>query len=125
MRTSLWVAIGLVGAVSAPPPAVGQDTQVPAERSSASTGAQADARQPKSVDGLTLESQGYAGVFIEAPIGKVSVGPEFVDGAPVYVRRTTATSGITVMEISTSPFLFDLPSEGHSQTVRSDQPASW
>lgn len=64
-------------------------------------------------------------MFVEPPIGKVRVGPEFVEGDAVYVRRTTASAGILVVEVSTSPFMLEMLSNEHHAEVRSDQPASW
>jgi hypothetical protein len=127
MRTTLCVVIGFTFVVGLVPAAFAQDSRVSDQGNSAGSVVEADERQPRydSLDGLRVESQEYAGVFVETPIGKVSVGPEFVDGAPVYVRRITATAGVTVVEISTLPFMLDLPSNELSAGVRPDQPASW
>jgi hypothetical protein len=60
------------------------------------------------------------------PIGKVRVGPEFVEGEPIYVRRTTVRPGMTIVEVSTTPFMPVLPSNQQAAAVvRPDQPASW
>ena len=44
------------------------------------------------------------GISVAVPSGGVSVNPESVDGEPVYVRRTSPIGGMTVVEISTTPF---------------------
>ncbi len=60
------------------------------------------------------------------PIGEVRAGPDVVDGEPIYVRRTTVRPGITIVEVSTTPFVPVLPSkEQAAAVVRPDQPASW
>jgi hypothetical protein len=60
------------------------------------------------------------------PIGKVRVGAELVDGEPIYVRRTTVRPGMTIVEISKTPFAPVLASkEQPAAVVRPDQPASW
>ena len=60
------------------------------------------------------------------PIGTVRVGPEFVEGEPIYVRRTTVRPGMTIVEVSTTPFMPVLPSNQQAAAVvRPDQPASW
>jgi hypothetical protein len=68
------------------------------------------------------------GVVVDMPIGKVCVGPESLDGEPIYVRRTTVSGGVTVVEVSTTPFAPVLSSNGKSArrfVGRPDQPASW
>ena len=60
------------------------------------------------------------------PIGKVRAGPEFADGEPIYVRRTTVRPGMTIVEVSTTPFVPVLASKQQAvAVVRPDQPASW
>ena len=79
----------------------------------------ASAQEPRvPVDGQSA--------WTSVPIGKVRVGAEFVDGEPIYVRRTTVRPGMTIVEVSTTPFMPVLPSkEQAAAVVRSDQPASW
>ncbi len=43
-------------------------------------------------------------VYVAVPIGRVSVGPEFADGEPIYVRRTTVRAGMIIVEVSATPF---------------------
>ena len=70
-------------------------------------------------------------VSVAVPSGKVRVGAELVDGEPVYVRRTTGIEGMTVVEVSTSPFMPVLPSNGEPAAADklianpAAQPASW
>jgi hypothetical protein len=46
---------------------------------------------------------GSRGISVAVPTGKVFASPE-VRGEPVFVRRTTGTGGVTIVEISTTPF---------------------
>jgi hypothetical protein len=70
-------------------------------------------------------------VSVAVPSGKVRVGAEHVDGAPVYVRRTTGIEGMTVVEVSTSPFMPVMRSNGEPAAADklianpAAQPASW
>jgi hypothetical protein len=101
MRT-LWIgymAIGLAVVAGVVPAASAQEPRVQSDGKSAGT---------------------------SVPIGRVGVGPEFVDGEPIYVRRTTVRPGMTIVEVSTTPFMSVLPSkEQAAAVVRPDQPASW
>jgi hypothetical protein len=68
------------------------------------------------------------GISVAAPVGRVRVGPESMEGEPVYVRRTTVREGMTIVEVSTTPFMPVLPSPERGAAppiVRPDQPASW
>ena len=107
MRTALCTAIGLTAAISVVPASSAQ---------SAGTGVEAAERQTQSKKGISLA----------VPIGKISVGPKSLDGEPVYVRRTTVGAGMTIVEVSTTPFMPVLASnEGSPAAVRTDQPAGW
>lgn len=55
------------------------------------------------------------------------MGPEFGNGEPIYVRRTTVREGITIVEVSATPFMPVVRSneEVAQLVVRADQPASW
>ena len=77
--------------------------------------------------GLRLETPEHGGVSVARPIGKVWVGPEGLDGEPSYVRRTIDGKGITIVEVSTTPFAPVLASnEGPPGVIaRPDQPAGW
>lgn len=116
-----YLAIGLavvVGAVSA---AFAQDSRVLDHCKSAGTGIEAEERQTHQRPGSNT------GVFVDVPLGRVCVGPEFMDGEPTYVRRTTAKEGVAIVEVSTTPFMPVLASNEASPgvIVRPDQPASW
>ena len=93
------VAIGLAAVVGVAPAAFAQEPRVPNDGKPAGT---------------------------SEPIGKLGVAPEAVEGGPIYVRRTTVRPGMTIVEISTTPFVPVLaPKEQAAAVVRSDQPASW
>jgi hypothetical protein len=99
MRTALCMAIGLAVLVSVVPAALAKEPRVAADGKSAGT---------------------------SVPSGRVGVGPEFMDGEPIYVRRTTVRPGMTIVEVSTTPFMPVLSSkEQAAAVVRPDQPASW
>jgi hypothetical protein len=114
MRTA-YMAIGLAAIIGVVPASFAQAPRV--------------AGQSKSA-GTATESPGSGtGVSIDAPIGKVWVGPEFLDGEPVYARGTTGTGGMKIVEVSTTPFMpvlgaNQVPGVGGS-VGRSDQPAPW
>lgn len=88
------------------------------------------AQLPRDVD------QGKGGrepavISVAVPIGRVSVGAEFVDGDPIHVRRTKVREGMTIVEVSTTPFMPVLTStekpSGLDQSVHrpEEHPASW
>jgi len=117
MRTALCMAIGLAVHVNVVPASL-------AHGKPAGTGTEAKERQTHQ--GLRSNT----GISIAEPIGTVSVGPELLAGEPVYVRRTTVREGLTIVEVSTTPFMPVLASnEGRSGggqlVVRPDQPAGW
>ena len=116
-----FMAIGLAVVVGVVPAAFAQDSRVLDHCKSAGTGIQAEERQTPQRPGSNT------GVFVAEPIGRVCVGPEVVDGEPSYVRRTTDGKGITIVEVSTTPFMPVLASnEGPAGVVgRPDQPAGW
>jgi len=114
-------AIGLALAVGGVPPSLAQDSRGLERCKSTGTGIEAEVRQTDPRPGSNT------GVSVEVPMGSVCVGPEFVGGVePVYVRRTAAGEGITIVEVSTAPFMPVLDSTGvGGSIVRPDQPASW
>ena len=117
MRTALCMAFGL-GAVVAVSPLRSLDCEFDHGKS-AGTGVEAEERQTHERPGSTT------GISLEVPIGRVSVGPA-LGGEPVYVRRTTVKEGMTIVEVSTTPFMPVLASnEGPPVVGRSDQPAGW
>ncbi|HVJ70664.1 MAG TPA: hypothetical protein VM531_03995 [Sphingomicrobium sp.] len=120
MRTG-HMAIGLAAVVGVVPAAFARDSRVLDHCKSAGTAIEAEERQADQSPG------GNMGVFVAVPIGKVCVGPEVVNGEPSYVRRTTDGKGITIVEVSTTPFMPVLASNEGSPGVigRPDQPAGW
>ena len=117
MRTALCIAIGLAVPVNVVPASL-------AHGKPAGTGIEAKERQAHQ--GL----RSNMGISIVEPIGRVLVGPESVGGEPVYVRRTTVREGVTIVEVSTTPFIpASLSKEEAAEvaisTVITDQPAGW
>ena len=121
MRTALGIAIGLAVVVSGVPAAFAQDRQVLDHGKAAGTGSKATERQTHQEFGSNT------GISLAVPIGRVSVGPDLVGGEPIYVRRTTASGGITIVEVSTTPFMPVLASNQTKNRFlgRPDQPAGW
>ena len=118
MRTALCMAIGLAVAVSGVPASSAQDWRVLDPGKSAGNGIEAG-RQTDQRPGSNR------GISLAVPTGRVAVGPGSLEGEPIYVRRATVRDGITIVEVSTTPFMPVLPSSGEAPEVRSDQPASW
>src|SRR4029453_4725583 len=124
MRTALcltaYMAIGLAVVVGCVPASFAQDSRVLDGCKSGATGIEEDRPRPQRLGSNT-------GVSVAVPIGRVCVGPELVDGEPSYVRRTTVGKGMTIVEVSTTPFMPVLASnEGPPGVLgRPDQPASW
>jgi hypothetical protein len=123
MRTALCMAIGLAVVVGRVPASFAQDSRVPNHGKSAGTGIETRKRQTHQ----RLETN--RGISLAVPMGKVSVGHEFVEGEPIYVRRMTVREGMTIVEVSTTPFMPVLASNegppGGGLIVRPDQPAGW
>ena len=124
MRTALCMAIGLAVVAGGVRASFAQDSPVPVAGKSAGTGIEAKERQTHR----GLESN--KGISLAVPIGRVSVGHESLDGEPIYVRRSTVREGMTIVEVSTTPFMPVLasnegPSGGGLSVVRPDQPAGW
>lgn len=110
MRTG-HMAIGLAAVVGVVPASFAQDPRIPDPGKSAGT-------------------ESNKGISVAVPMGKVTVGPGSLDGEPVYVRRSTVREGITIVEVSTTPFMPVLASNeeppGADQLIgKPDQPASW
>ena len=119
MRTG-YMAVGLAAVVGLVPASFAHDSRVLDHCKSAGTGIQAEERQTDQ------RPEGTMGVVVAVPIGTVCVGPEAVDGEPSYVRRTTDGKGITIVEVSTTPFMPVLASnEATAGVARPDQPAGW
>ena len=126
MRT-LWIgfmAFGLAVVVAVAPASLAQDPQVLDHGKLAGTGVEEERHTHDEMSaGLRSEARQHTGVFVAVPIGKVWVGAESLDGEPSYVRRTT-DKGITIVEVSTTPFMEGPPGVDQS-TGRPDQPAGW
>ena len=107
MRTALCMTIGFAVVVGDVPASFAQDSRDSDPGKAAGTGSN-------------------RGISLAVPIGTVSVDPKSLDGEPVYVRRSTVGGGITIVEVSTTPFMPVLASnEGAPPVVRPDQPAGW
>ena len=124
MMRVAYLAFGLAAVVGGVPASFAQDSRVPSHGESTASGTGADERKTDQGPG------GNAGISVAVPIGRVLAGPELVDGEPVYVRRTTGSGGMTIVEVSTTPFMPALASTGRppgvdQSIVRPDQPASW
>ena len=120
MRTA-YMAIGLAAVVGIIPAAFAQDSRVVDPGKSAGTGTEAEER-------LWHQRLGRnSSISLAVPIGRVSVDRGSPGGEPVYVRRTTVREGMTIVEVSTTPFMPVLPSNQQvaELVVRPDQPASW
>ena len=114
MRTALCMAIGLAVVVSGVTASFAQDSLGLDHGQSAGMG-------------QTHQKRGSnRGISVAVPIGGVSVGPK-LDGEPIYVRRTTGKEGMTIVEVSTTPFMPVLSSneERRGSIGRPDQPAGW
>ena len=119
MRTG-FMTIGLAAVVGVVPASFAQDPRVLEKCKSAGTGIEAEEPQTPQRPGSNT------GVFVEVPIGRVCVGPESVDGEPIYVRRTTVREGMIIVEVSTTPFMPVLRSNKVDGLIgRPDQPAGW
>lgn len=108
MRTAISMAVGFAALVSEVPASLAQDSGVLDQ-------------------GKLAGTRSNAGISIDVPIGKISVGAGSLEGEPIYVRRSTVREGITIVEVSTTPFVPVLSSgEQVAQlVVRPDQPAGW
>jgi hypothetical protein len=120
MRTG-YLAIGLAAVVGGVPASFARDSRVLDNGKSAGTGIEAEERQTHQRPGSNT------GISLEVPIGRASVDPESLDGEPIYARRTTVREGMTIVEVSTTPFMPVLASnEGVGGSIgRPDQPAGW
>ena len=113
MRTALGMAIGLTAVLGVVPAAFAQDGK------SAGTGTEAEEGHQR----LGRNSS----ISLAIPIGRVSVDRGSAAGEPIYVRRTTVGQGMTIVEVSTTPFMPVMLAKEESPGVisRPDQPASW
>ena len=121
----LQAAIGLAVVVSVVPASFAQNPPVLGHGKSPRAGIEAERQTHKMSDGLRLEGGEHTGVLVFVPIGRVRVGPEVVDGEPSYVRRTKAREGMTIVEVSTTPFMPEPPGVEELIGRPDEQPASW
>src|SRR5215212_4514215 len=94
----LWIgymAIGLAAVGAVVPAAFAQAPRALGHSKPAGTKVEAEKQRPGSDTGISAA----------APIGRASAGPGFADVEPIYVRRTTVRPGMTIVEISTTPFV--------------------
>ena len=117
MRTG-YMAIGLAVVVGVVPASFAQAPRVLGHGKSAGTAIEAEERQTHQRPGSDT------GISLAVPIGRVGVGPEFGDGEPIYLRRVTVRAGMTIVEVSTTPFMPVLASN-EEPVGRPDQPAGW
>jgi hypothetical protein len=117
MRTGN-MAIGLAAVVAVVPAAFAQNSPVLDQGKSSGTGIESEEQQ-------TQRPGSNTGISLAVPIGRVWVSPETVEGEPVYVRRSTVREGMTIVEVSTTPFMPVLASNEEPPAVRPDQPAGW
>lgn len=126
-------AIALTVVASLVPASFAQDSKALDHDKYAGSGTPAEQRQADDElsGGVSSGAPAQSSVHIAVPIGRVRVGPEFVDGEPVYVRRTKIMAGMTIVEISKTPFMPVLANnQESSRAVASignppDQPTSW
>ena len=125
MRIAFCLASGIAFIAAGVPASFAQDSRHVDHGKRAGTGTKAKA--PQTHERLDRSK----GIFLAVPIGRILVGPgpEVVGGEQVYVRRSTVRDGITIVEVSTTPFTPVLALNqgpgGTPITVRPDQPAGW
>jgi len=123
-----YVAIGLAVVVSDVPASFAQDSR--GLDHCASEGPAPIEAQERQTQPTQQTPGSNSGVSVEIPIGRVCVGPEFAGDEAVYVRRTSAGNGMTIVEVSTTPFMpvlgaYEKPRGIYKLNVRPDQPAGW
>ena len=114
-----YMAIGLAAVVGVVPASFAQAPRVADHGTSAGTAFEAVERQAPQT------AADNSGISVDVPIGKVWVGPEFLEGEHIYVRRETARGGIAIVEVSTTPFMAEGPAGAGNLLGRPDQPAPW
>jgi hypothetical protein len=113
------VAIGLAAVVGVVPASFAQAPRVVGQGKPAGTTIEEEQPMNQGPGSNTR-------VSVAVPIGRVSAGRDFPNGEPIYVRRTTVRAGMTVVEVSTTPFMPVLPAKEQAAAIlRPDQPASW
>ena len=120
-----YMALGLAVVVGLAPASFAKNPPVLGQGKSAGNGVAAERQTHEISDGLRLEDGERTGVFVAAPIGRVWVGPEQVDGEPSYVRRTKVSEGMLIVEVSTTPFMEGPPAAGLLIGRPDELPAPW
>jgi len=125
MRAALCLTTGLAVIASGVSASSAQDSRELGDGRSAGAGIEAVEPQTddQRSDGPTSEAQAQAGTVVAVPIGRVSVGPEFVDGELIYVRRAER-AGMAIVDVSTTPFAPEA-AMADEWVTRPDQPALW
>ena len=117
MQAALCTAIGFAIVVGVVPASHARESQVADQGRPAGTAI--DGRQTR--EGLERNS----GISLAVPTGKISVDTGSAGGEPVYVRRSTVRDRMTIVEVSTTPFMPVLASNEAIPVLRPDQPAPW
>jgi hypothetical protein len=76
-------------------------------------------------DARTSKTWQHMGAVVAKPIGRFWVGPEFVGGEPVYVRRTPEGDPIAMVEASTTPFMPETSGVEDLLARPEEHPAGW
>ena len=121
MRTALCMAIAVAAVVGDARASFAQDSRVPDPGKHAGT-----AKNRVTHQGLDSSK----GISLVVPTGKISVDHGSPGGEQIYVRRSTGKEGVTMVEVSTTPFMPVLASNEGAQVgslsiVKPDQPAGW
>ena len=121
MRTALCMAIGIAVVVGDVPASSAQDSRVPDPGKPAGT-----AKNRATHQGLDSSK----GISLVVPTGKILVDHGSPGGEQIYVRRSTGKEGVTIVEVSTTPFMPVLASDKGVQVsslsvVKPNQPAGW
>lgn len=121
------MAIAFALVLGGGPATFAQDSIAPHHGKPAAPGPTAEQRstQDEQYAGAGSEAAEPAGMYVAVPIGRVKVGPEFMDGEPVYVRRTRNSAGMTIVEGSTTPFMPDLGWEASADYASINNPSMY
>jgi hypothetical protein len=115
------MAIGFAVVLGGVPASFAQDSRVVDHGKAAGTATAVKGRK-------TAQTLGR-GISLVVPTGKISVDPAATAGEQIYVRRSTVRDGMTIVEVSTTPFMPVLAANatpgGTPLKVRPDQPAGW
>lgn len=82
-------------------------------------------------DARSEGAQDHSGITVDVPIGTVTIGSGSVKGEPAYQRRTKAKGGMTIVEISATPFMPEIATAGAAPAslamaaAPNTQPAGW